>query len=94
MTTLIIKPDMYYTRFRMKGLSLKRADMQELCKDETGFFIDNRFKLNGKTALIDKARLVELLEELYKNIPFDKIKIDGHYEATGEELMSLIKIHT
>jgi hypothetical protein len=86
MKTLIIIPDMYYTRFRMKGLSIRKV--HELCVDESGYFIDNRFKINGKTALISVPELVKFLNELKEEIPFDKIIIKGKYEISAEELIN------
>lgn len=72
----------------MKGLSLKKADMRELCIDESGFYIENEFHTNGRTAQVERKYLVKKLAELHDEMPFDTIKIKGHYETTGEELMA------
>lgn len=91
MSTLIIIPYLYHTNFRMKGLKISLH--YDLCKDESGFFIDNKFKRDGKTAVIRVDKLVEFLIELKEEIKFDSIKIKGHYEKTGEEIMKMILIN-
>jgi hypothetical protein len=88
MKTLIIIPEHFQTRFRMKGLSVRKV--RELCIDETGYYIDSRSKTNPRTCKIDAGELVKFLNELKEEIPFDKITIKGHYEKTGDELMFML----
>lgn len=92
--TLTIEPHLHSTYFRLAGLSIKKAgegDMgHSLCRDESGYYISNDFLTNPRTAAISVSKLVPLLKELHENIQFDKIKIKGHYEKTGEELMALV----
>lgn len=88
MRTLIILPHHFHTNFRMKGLSIKKV--RELCKDETGYYISNYLHTNGRSCQIEKNYLIDFLKELYQEIPFDAIKIKGHYEITGEELYKLV----
>lgn len=91
---LTVQPMLFHTSLRMQGLSFKKADLYELCKDETGFHISNDFHRSPRTAMIEKDYLIKILAELHENMPFDSIRIVGHYEATGEELMNeIIKIN-
>ncbi len=95
MRTLIIEPGHGFTLFRAKGLSIKSSGLHVLCRNEMGYFISNDLwsQYDGRTAQISTKYLIEILAELYSNFKFDNIKIDGHYELTGEQLMSkLLKL--
>lgn len=87
--TLIILPGSYSTYFRAKGLSIKAAGYagHDLCKDESGYFIENRFRMNPITASISRIELVKYLTQLHKDFYFDKIKIKGRYEASAHDIM-------
>lgn len=80
---------MYRTGFRMKGLSTKKV--HDLCKDESGYYIDNWLRIEGRTAKIKVPELIKFLIELYEVIPFDKITIKGRYEVTADYLMEAIQ---
>ncbi len=92
MKTLVIIPRHFDTIFRMKGLSIKAAGKagKPLCRDESGYYIDNGFNLNPHTCLIELDYLIKFLKELYTYLPFDKIKIKGNYQISGKELMKRI----
>ncbi len=88
MSNLIVIPKLYSTIFRMRGLSTKLA--RDLCKDESGYFIDNESMINPKTAFIAVPDLVKFIKELKDKIEITKITIRGYYEVDGAELMKLV----
>lgn len=92
--TLTIEPRWKDTKLFLKGLSLKAVKGtqfgHDLCRayDEDGhYFIDSSRWTDGRTSFISKEHLIRCLKELYRCIPFGKIKIIGHYELTGEQLL-------
>lgn len=84
---------------RLKGLSFKKFgfESQYVYRDDTftGLYrIDTSLRINGRTAKIEVDFLVNILAELYENLPFDRIKYEGHYSLhapTPEELLEKIK---
>lgn len=95
--TLTIEPRWKDTIVFLRGLSLKAVKNtrfgHDLCRayDEDGhYYIDSSRMTDGKTSAISKDRLIPILKELHECIPFGKIKIIGHYELTGEQLMEEI----
>ena len=92
---LIILPERHATYFRAKGLSIKAAGNgyagRELCKDESGYYIDNRFKINPHTCQIEVDKLVEFLKDLINYFPFDNIKLKDNYAISSDELFNKIK---
>lgn len=94
---LTIEPRWKDVIFSMKGLSLKAVRNTNhfghaLCRLEGSgqFYINIEFKTNPRTARITKEALISYLKELYGALSFGKIKIIGHYELTGEQLMEEI----
>lgn len=82
---------------KITGLSFKKVQDKtilhtELCRhDYSGeYYISTDFngQLNNQTANIKKEYLIKVLRELYSVLPFDRIKIDGAYELTEQELMT------
>ncbi len=98
MKTLIIETGLYQTTLKLKGLSFKAIKSTNklnnyLCRayDSTGnYFIDNSHIMNGRTAKIRDDIFIQLLKELYNCIQFDKIKNNGVYSLTDEELMQRV----
>lgn len=90
MKTLTITPSMYDTRLKLSGLSMKAmgSDGHDLLRDEFGYYLSNDFNLNGRTAKIRSSYLIHFIRLIHEHIPFDKIKLDGHYELTEEQLMA------
>ncbi len=81
---------------RLKGLSFKALENtdigHELIRGDSGDYelLGFSSKINPKTANIELNYLLGLLKELHDCIPFDKVKIVGHYEVTGEQLYKLV----
>lgn len=95
--TLRIEPRWKDTKLSLKGLSFKAVRHTRfgyhLCRafDEDGhYFIDSSSMIDSRTSYISKGKLISILKELHECIPFGKIKIIGHYELTGEQLMEEI----
>lgn len=84
---------------RLKGLSFEKFGFLDsrVYRDDTfvgTYRIESDFSLNSRTAKIEVDFLVEVLAELYENLPFDRIKYEGHYSLhapTPEELLEKIK---
>lgn len=99
MKTLILEPMCYRMNLRLKGLSIKKIPSfcklsTELCKDECGYFIDTYFnttEFDPNTCHIKYEYLLLLLKELHRIIPFDKIKMEGYYPITEEQMMKDIQ---
>ncbi len=93
MKTLTIEDRSMDTSIKIKGLSLKAvkhcfslSDVLFRGDSGEGYIM---FQSTGNKVGIE--RMIKCLAELYKTIPFDKIKIVGTYELTGEELFEKIK---
>ena len=83
---------------KIKGISFKALKGtysigRDLIRSDTGYpttyeihIAEYSGKLNRNTTNIKREALVTYLKELYEVLPFSSIKIEGHYEATGEEL--------
>jgi len=90
--------DFRYTdpEIKIKGISfkaLKGLDIeQRIYRGDSGeYCIDASFKINRKTAQIELSFLIKGLREIKSRIPFDKINTIGHYEASAEQILNLIK---
>lgn len=95
MATLTIIPEYYQTAFKIKGLSFKKLKGSNvghdlIIDDDKRYVIDKGFNHDGRTCQIKPEILLEYVRELHTYIPFDNIKIIGHYEKTAEELMKQI----
>lgn len=92
---LTIIPGRFHTYFKASKLSIKAAGNagHELILDECGYCIHNVFKTNRNTAYISVKELVNFLKDLKEEFEFDSIRIDGHYELSGEELYKLVINH-
>lgn len=98
--TLSIRFYTYHTELKLAGLSFKKIHNTDIESniyrdDASGIYcINNQFHTNGKTARIEKEYLINGLAEIYECIPFSKIKTEGHYELTAEQLFDEITKRT
>lgn len=82
----------------MKGISFKALSSCDSFKqnlirnDLLKYAIDcnHTSDFDPTTCHIKEDRLIIYLKDLYEALPFDKIKIEGYYHLTGEQLMNKI----
>ena len=95
MKTLIINFHIDPPELKLSGLSfkaLKGTDAGRLLfrDDCQCYALEYNHHLNRNTARIESSFLIARLKEIHSRIPFDKIKIEGYYELTGDELIKKI----
>jgi hypothetical protein len=98
MKTLTIDVDYSSPLLRLKGLSFKALSGTSIESDviigDSGYYeIQTDYALNAlnrNTAKIAAPFLIDALAEICERIPFDKIKILGHYELTADQLMDAV----
>lgn len=104
MKTLTIDFSIRHTiGLRLKGLSFKALAGTDVVWDvcisddsERRYQIAVReFYIDGKTAQPKIEKVVDWLSEIKDFVPFDKIKINGYYQVSADELLMLVeaKIH-
>jgi hypothetical protein len=95
METLTIDFFMGDPELRLKGLSLKALKGSNIWQriyrdpDDGKIYIDSWHRINGRTAQIEVDFLAGVLIELNSIVPFDKIRIKGHY-SESEKLLAAI----
>jgi hypothetical protein len=92
MATLTIHFNFRDTELTLRGLSFKKLRntmiSQHIIKSDTGrYCIETRFNIDPKTANIKEDYLIKILKGIKKVTPFDKIKTNGHYHLSGEQIM-------
>ena len=83
-------------QLKLIGLSFRKLKMTDISSsiyidDEKKYALSSDFNIDPRTAKINSLFLIKCLKELYEIIPFCKIKIKGHYELSGQDLMNRIK---
>jgi hypothetical protein len=87
----------YGVALSLKGLSFKKingfSDLQShlFINDSNKYTIDYDLNVDQRTASIKREFLIKCLCDLYKDIPYSKIKTIGNYELSGDELINIIK---
>jgi hypothetical protein len=86
---------MHDVQLSLSGLSFKAIKGTDansyIIRDDAGkYTIYAPHYIDGRTSKIEVGFLVKILKDVNERVQFDRIKIVGYYQYTGEEIMNLI----